>query len=415
MNRALIIQLTRFGDLVQTKRLVLTLQKRGFEVHICIDRSLKDLAAILYPQAVIHPVAAHGTGISGTGLKNIFPVNLEAFGKLKEIQFSEVYNLNYSSMNYALSTMFDPKIVRGHKMVNGQALKSPWFDFAFRIAADRRNNINLVDYLAALSPDMIKPDDVNPVAGAKGGGIGVVLAGRESRRSLPFDVLIPLILSAQSTVECKKIYLLGSGAEKDAGRKLLSHLPARAAQQTENIAGKTDWKSLTEVVRGLDMLLTPDTGTMHLAAHLGVPVTGFFLSSAWCTETGPYGEGHSIIQADTDCSPCIESRPCYNDLKCLEPFKDRGLSRFLVTRKPEHLPEGLLLFESKYDFLGTSYVSNPENSSKSITRERMRDFIGCHLGLLDIGQFGPFADLAEQFYKEKDWITPLNKVNYNFS
>ena len=36
----------------------------------------------------------------------------------------------------------------------------------------------------------------------------------------------------------------------------------------------------------LDVLLTPDTGIMHLAAHLGVPVFAFFLSSAWCHETG---------------------------------------------------------------------------------------------------------------------------------
>lgn len=404
MKRALIIQLTRFGDLVQTKRLVLTLEKRGFEVHICVDRSLEKLAAILYPRTFVHSVIAHGTGINGRGFDTALPVNFEIFKNFKNINFSEIYNLNFSPMNYALSALFEPSKVRGHKVVNGQTVKSSWFDFAFRLAGERRNNINLVDYWAALSPDMIPAAEVNPAASPKGGGVGVVLAGRETRRSLPYDVLSPLILSVRSTNKCKNIFLLGSKAEREAGRKLIAKLPPTVAEHTVNLAGETDWTGLVDAVSGLDMVMTPDTGTMHLAAHLGVPVLGFFLSSAWCTETGPYGAGHIIIQADTECSPCVESQPCYNDLKCLDPFKDSGTLRFMATRKPEHLPPGLSVFESACDFLGTEFLLRAGNDQTGERRRRLRRFIGCHLGLLDIGEQGPFPDLAEKFYREKDWI-----------
>lgn len=404
MNRALIIQLTRFGDLVQTKRLVLTLENRNFEVHLCVDRSLNDLAAILYPKAVIHPVIAHGTGVDGNGTASALPFNMNAFRELKGCDFSEVYNLNFSPMNYAMAAMFPPDRVRGHFTVNGQNMKSSWFELAFRLASERRNNINLVDYWSALSPDMISPDQVNPAASPRGGGIGVVLAGRETRRSLPYEVITSILLSARSTNKNKKIYLLGSSAEQEAARKLLSRLPASAAKDSINLAGKTDWKGLAEAVSGLDFLLTPDTGTMHLAAHLGVPVLGFFLSSAWCTETGPYGEGHTIVQADTDCSPCVESLPCHCNLKCLEPFKNPGMARFVATRKPEHLPEGLTVFKSECDFLGTAFKAAAGDDATSERRGRIRRFIGCHLGLLDIGQHGPFPDLAQKFYKDKDWI-----------
>ncbi len=405
MNRALIIQLTRFGDLVQTKRLVLTLQNRKFELHICVDRSLKKLAAILYPDAVIHPIIAHGTGVAGNGMDSALPVNIAAFRRLKSIDFSEVYNLNFSPMNYAMAAMFDPETVKGHKMINGQPVKSPWFELAFRLASERRNNINLVDYWAALSPEMTPADKVNPAAQSKGGGIGVVLAGRESRRSLPYETLAPLVMSARSINKNKKIYLLGSEAERDVGRKLISKFPAAVTADTTNLAGKTDWQGLVDVVSNLDSVMTPDTGTMHLAAHLGVPVLGFFLSSAWCSETGPYGAGHTIIQADTDCSPCVESQPCYCQQKCLNPFRETGMARFIATRKPEHLPAGLTLFESGCDFLGTGYMSKAGNDLTGDRRNRIRHFIGCHLGLLDIGEHGPFPELAEKFYKEKDWIT----------
>ncbi|CCO24556.1 glycosyltransferase family 9 protein [Maridesulfovibrio hydrothermalis] len=405
MKRVLIIQLTRFGDLVQTKRLVLTLEQRGFEVHLCIDQSLKDLAALLYPDCIIHPIIAHGTAIKGRGFDSTLPVNLKIFRKFSKFDFSEIYNLNYSPMNYALSALFDPAKVKGHRLVNGQAMKSRWFDFTFRLAAERRNNINLVDYWAALSPDMIAPSEVNPSACPAGEGIGVVLAGRESRRSLPVEVLAPLVLSVRSTKKCKKIFLLGSRSEHESGRKLLAKLPPAVAADTVNLAGKTDWQGLLNTVSKLDLLMTPDTGTMHLAAHLGIPVMGLFLSSAWCTETGPYGLGHTIIQADSDCSPCTESQPCYNDLKCLNPFKDSSLMRFIVTGKPEHLPPGLSVFDSTCDFLGTDFKLKAGHDITGERRNRIRHFIGCHLGLLDIGKYGPFKDLAEKFYKEKDWIT----------
>ncbi|ACS80027.1 glycosyltransferase family 9 protein [Maridesulfovibrio salexigens] len=405
MKRALVIQLTRFGDLVQTKRLVLTLQRLGFTVHLCLDRSLENLARIIYPACEIHPLIAHGSGIDGQGIDTVLPVNYEVFKQLFEIDFTEIYNLNFSAMNYALSSMFDPKKVKGHKRVKGQTMKDPWFELGFRLAAERRNNINLVDYWAALSPDMLPAKDVNPVAAPGGKGIGVVLAGRESRRSLPYDVLAPLVMSVRSKIKNKDIFLLGSKAERDAGRKLISKFPAAIAQSTVNLAGETDWKGLVDAVTGLDVVITPDTGTMHLAAHLGVPVLGFFLSSAWCTETGPYGEGHTILQANTDCSPCMESQPCYHDLKCLAPFKDPLTARYLATRKPEHLPAGISVFESGCDFLGTEFILKAGNDPSGVRRQRLRKFIGCHLGVLDIGEHGPFPDLAEKFYKDKDWIT----------
>ncbi|HAS87892.1 MAG TPA: glycosyl transferase [Desulfovibrio sp.] len=405
MKRALVIQLTRFGDLVQTKRLVLTLQQRGFKVHICIDSSLEGLARIIYPACEIHPLIAHGSGIEGQGKDTVLPVNYKIFKQLSEIDFNEIYNLNFSAMNYALSSMFDPQKVKGHKRINGQVMKESWFELGFRLATERRNNINLVDYWAALSPDMIPADQVNPVASSGGKGIGVVLAGRESRRSLPYDVLAPLVMSVRSTIKNKNIFLLGSKAERDAGRKLMSKFPASVADSTVNLAGETDWKGLVEAVTGLDLVITPDTGTMHLAAHLGVPVLGFFLSSAWCTETGPYGEGHTILQSDIDCAPCMEAAPCYYDLKCLAPFKDSATARYLATRKPEHLPKGISIFESGCDFLGTQFIHKAGNDPSGERRQRLRKFIGCHLGLIDIGEHGPFPNLAEKFYKDKDWIT----------
>lgn len=409
MKRELVIQLTRFGDLIQTKRLIKSLQADGSEVHLMIDRSLGDLATLIYPEVVIHPVISHGTGLGKTDSWKVAFENRKIFSAVSSINFDQIYNLNFSPMNHAVSTLFSPEKVRGYRLENGQELKSHWVELAFRFSSNRRCGINLVDYWAAFADKMIAPEKVNPEPQARGGGIGVVLAGRNSRRSLPLSALVPIVNAARATAKNKNIFLLGSSAEKESGEKLIEMLPPATAKDVKNLAGKTNLRQLYTIVSGLDRVLTPDTGTMHLAAHLGIPITAFFLSSAWCTETGPYGQGHRIIQAVTSCAPCLESATCHNNLECLHPFESGSIARYAATGNPAHLPEGVILFESGFDALGAVFSSLHGFDPSEPGRKRIREFLACHLGVLDLGEYGPFPELAERFYRDKDWITFTGK------
>jgi hypothetical protein len=65
-----------------------------------------------------------------------------------------------------------------------------------------------------------------------------------------------------------------------------------------------------ETLSGCDRLLSGDTGTLHLAAYLGVPSLGIFFGPALVFETGPYGPGHLVLQAEPPCGPCREDAPC---------------------------------------------------------------------------------------------------------
>lgn len=169
------------------------------------------------------------------------------------------------------------------------------------------------------------------------------------------------------------------------------------------MAGKTQWTDLVDIVGSLDMLVTPDTGTMHLAAHLGTPVRAFFLSSAWCFETGPYGTGHLVYQASTDCLPCLETAPCMYNIKCGISFNSQEFQRFLVTHKPEHCPTNLTLFTSEFDTLGQVYTPVAGNDPDAEQRIKFRSFIEQFL----TGK-GEASDMetvfAQRLYRENDWI-----------
>ena len=404
MTSALIIQLARFGDLVQTKRLLLTLAARH-NTHLCVERSLAPLARLLYPQTTIHPIAAHGGSAS-----EIAAFNRTALAALTAERFRRVYNLNHSPLNRALARLFPAETVRGHYVDKGQALRSPWVDLAFRWTVQRRiSPLNLADFWAFLHPDPLPPHEINPAARSGGRGLGIVLAGREARRSLPARVLAACAHAAFYSLDGPDIYLLGTQNEHALARDLTRRLSSALLDKVHNLCGQTDWAGLIDALAGLDCILSPDTGTMHLAAHLGVPVQAFFLSSAWCHETGPYGAGHRVWQANMDCLPCLESVPCALTVRCLEAFAQPGfLSAFAATLNSgglpgaQSLPPQILHLESELDVLGSTWQIRQGDDVHSIERNALRALLGEYLGLAP-GR-SEQAQAAACFYQEKDWM-----------
>ena len=86
-----------------------------------------------------------------------------------------------------------------------------------------------------------------------------------------------------------------------------------------NLAGRTSLAELIGELQRCQLLLTNDTGTMHLAAHLGVPTVAIFGSTEPAL-TGPLGEGHLVIRHQVECSPCF-LRACPIDFRCMERVK----------------------------------------------------------------------------------------------
>lgn len=407
MKNYLVIQLARFGDLIQTKRLMATLCARpDSAVHLCVDTSLEPLARLVYPNVTVHAVTAHGTGMDEQeAALRVLIENRKVFGELAGIDFETVYNLNFSGLSFRLAALFDRDQVKGYAWHNGQEITDTWPAMAMRWSNFRRLGMNLVDFWAGYCPDMIAPEEVNPSASPKGGGIGVVLAGRESRRSLPASLLSDITATLAASNKSSKIYLLGGKSEMAAGQSVLKDLPPPLQDKAENLAGKTDWKGLVEIVDSLDMLVTPDTGTMHLAAHLGTPVKAFFLSSAWCFETGPYGLGHTVYQAVTNCLPCLETQACPLDTQCLNAFNAPEFKRFLVTGKAAHAPGGIIGFHSAFDALGQIYSPFAGMDMDAGQRTALRHFIHQYLSGAHHDASQLDADFARQFLLEKDWMT----------
>lgn len=83
-----------------------------------------------------------------------------------------------------------------------------------------------------------------------------------------------------------------------------------------NRIGQTTLPQLIDELRQCRLLLTNDTGTMHLAALLGVPVVAVF-GSTEPRLTRPLGHGHIILRHHVECSPCF-LRECPIDFRCMK-------------------------------------------------------------------------------------------------
>jgi heptosyltransferase-2 len=94
-----------------------------------------------------------------------------------------------------------------------------------------------------------------------------------------------------------------------------------AVPGTINLAGKTSLPQLAAAVKRCSVLISNDTGLMHFAAALNVPVVGIFGSTnpLW---TSPLGKKVRVIYSSYPCSPCYK-KTCPIGLPCLNKITPR--------------------------------------------------------------------------------------------
>jgi lipopolysaccharide heptosyltransferase II len=104
------------------------------------------------------------------------------------------------------------------------------------------------------------------------------------------------------------------GTPKDA--EIGDQIAAGLGDSCVNRIGQTTLDQLILALRECRLLLTNDTGTMHLASLLGVPVVAIF-GSTEPRLTGPLGDRHIVLRHHVECSPCF-LRECPIDFRCMK-------------------------------------------------------------------------------------------------
>ena len=100
--------------------------------------------------------------------------------------------------------------------------------------------------------------------------------------------------------------------------KLCNEIANQAGVPVMNLAGKTTLRELMVLLKLCRVLLTNDSGPMHVAAALGTPVVvPFGSTSPELTGPGlPGSTDHFLLKSNVPCSPCFR-RTCPIDFRCM--------------------------------------------------------------------------------------------------
>lgn len=96
-----------------------------------------------------------------------------------------------------------------------------------------------------------------------------------------------------------------TGAPGD--RAAIDAIGAAMTTPIRRLDGRTRLKVLAEICRRARVVLSTDTGPMHIAVAVGTPVVALFGPTApW--RTGPHGESNEVLRLELPCSPCFRRR-----------------------------------------------------------------------------------------------------------
>jgi len=186
-------------------------------------------------------------------------------------------------------------------------------------------------------PDVFAPSDGMLIGINPGSVYGSAKRWMSERFAEVGDMLVERITKECSGTPPARCVLIGGKGEEVLGQ----NISRRMRYKPMVLSGKTTIQELMGVLSRCSLLVTNDTGPMHVAQALGVPVTAVFGSTDPRT-TGPHGQAQGVVKAAVRCAPCL-LRACPIDHRCMtqvsvEQVVEVALSQIRIS--PGYLQEG---------------------------------------------------------------------------
>lgn len=143
-----------------------------------------------------------------------------------------------------------------------------------------------------------------------------------------------VVLDQLYALQLGPVVVIGSSEE----RPHTNQLRALTTSQFIDLCGEIPLRLLPALLSTASAMVTNDSGPMHIASALGVPVVALFGPTS-AIRTGPYGEGHSVLTGRVPCSPCF-SRVCRHvpELECLHLITPTHVVDAIRPRVTAHTP-----------------------------------------------------------------------------
>lgn len=333
-QKVLLVNITRLGDMLQATPTIAGIKAENPNCHITVlvEKQFEDVCHVI-PN--IDEIIGLDLGLvcrsldrEGDGIIDAYEYVGSMVTRLREAKFD--YCLNMSSSAYTALLLNLVGIERNGGWTSDdqgyRLIESSWAQlFATSVFHQNRqyNSLNLVDVfrcsadveqhpnklLINVDPDCTRHCEelLRAADFTHSGPLIAVQAGasQAKRQWAPskFVALIKLLVEQHNA----RVVLTGSPKEAHIVDPIVAGC---ASPNVLSVVGKTTVPQLAAMLKLSDILITGDTGPMHMAVAVGTPVVSMFLASAYGFETGPYSEGNLVLQPVIGCGPCNPNKSC---------------------------------------------------------------------------------------------------------
>lgn len=333
-KKILLVNITRLGDMLQATPTIAGMKAENPDCHITVlvEKQFADVCSVI-PH--IDEVVGIDLGFTCRSIAREQDGIIDAFEYVSEIvedlrKQNFDYCLNMSSSAYTALLLNLIGITRNGGWTSDEegyrVIESEWARlFATSVFHQNRhfNSLNLVDIFRCSADVEEHPRKllihVEPKAreyckslirdaGFTNTGPLIALQAGASQGKRQWDpqkfVQLAKILVNQHNA---RVVLTGSAKESHIIDPIVAGC---ACPNVVSFAGKTSVPQLAALLESAEVLVTGDTGTMHMAVAVDTPVVAMFLASAFGFETGPYSEGNLVLQPVIGCGPCNPNKSC---------------------------------------------------------------------------------------------------------
>ncbi|MDQ6734619.1 MAG: hypothetical protein M3Z35_11000 [Nitrospirota bacterium] len=393
VHRALIVQLARLGDVMQslpaisalgaqlgTMSLDLLCPSPFASIGSCIPAIDRVLAWEVERWRVWADrwSSAHDATLAEieTYLCNVMPSS-----------YGMAFNLNQHSRSILAARLLGHRVIGPGDVGALTGELPPWADYLRGVARDReRNRIHLADVFCGLCgvmppgmapqlriPETVLPADLASIGDGEGPWIAVAVGAGDAARCIPLLVWREWITAVLQGSPTAQVVLIGSAGEQELSSGIQDGLSPLFLGRVWDATGRTSVIETANVLSRCQWVVGSDTGPLHLGTAVGSRAMGFYFARARVHETGPYGKGHWVWQAN----PSVQEEAGQGiAVQHIRTWPIAASARLILDGRCD-VAEGWTLWESHVDRWGAYYleagmVRRPDGTREEVWRRLHR-------------------------------------------
>lgn len=332
----LLIQMQRMGDIILTFPLMVTLKRRWPDHPVWVVaeplffRELMPIApnAVFFPPEMLPNLAW-----------NNFLLVINLSGRASAADFLGGLDQDKASWRLGAESTGNTRHVHGF-----------WHLYRAALTLNNRGNPFHWSDLYRLDIENVSPARMGQIVPVRKQSRSIALVLGASEAAKHPDAVFWARLATRLRSAGWQPFFIGGKGEAALGRET-----ARLARMPQaDFCGRLSLGELANVLRGVALCITPDTGPMHLANWLATPILNLSLGPVNAQETGPVSPGHWILRAAMSCTGCW--RCSRSKTSCHQHFSPAGVAEVALAlldgQAGPVCPHGLQLLRTARDSLG---------------------------------------------------------------